>query len=128
MAVVWVLKNVLLVVVWNLKFEISPNEGRGIMKIRVILLTFAAILLLAGLAAAEVVQYKLPVPGVVWPSTAARARRAVEPMEGVSEVKADASSHMVSVTFEDTASNLESITQALNDVGYTVGEPELLSE
>ncbi len=49
-------------------------------------------------------------------------------MEGVSEVKADASSHMVSVTFEDTASNLEAITQALNDVGYTVGEPELLSE
>jgi hypothetical protein len=35
---------------------------------------------------------------------------------------------MVSVTFEDTASNLEAITQALNDVGYTVGEPELLSE
>jgi hypothetical protein len=46
-------------------FEISPNEGRGIMKTRVILLTFAAVLLLAGLAAAEVVQYKLPVPGVV---------------------------------------------------------------
>ena len=49
-------------------------------------------------------------------------------MEGVSKVKGDASSHMVSVTFEDTANNLEAITQALNDAGYTVGEPELLSE
>jgi copper chaperone CopZ len=49
-------------------------------------------------------------------------------MEGVSEVKADASSHMVSVTFEDTANNLESITQALNDVGYTVGEPEEMDQ
>jgi hypothetical protein len=48
-----------------LEFEIGFIEGRCIMKIRVILLTFAAILLLAGLAAAEVVQYKLPVPGVV---------------------------------------------------------------
>jgi copper chaperone CopZ len=45
-------------------------------------------------------------------------------MEGVSEVKADASSHTVRVTFEDTVTNLEAITQALNDTGYTVGEPE----
>jgi hypothetical protein len=35
------------------------------MRIRVLLLSVAAVLLLAGLAAAEVVQYKLPVPGVV---------------------------------------------------------------
>jgi copper chaperone CopZ len=35
---------------------------------------------------------------------------------------------MVSVTFEDTATNLEAITQALNDTGYTVGEPELLTQ
>ena len=35
------------------------------MKVRIILFTAVAILLLAGLAAAEVVQYKLPVPGVV---------------------------------------------------------------
>ena len=35
------------------------------MRLKVLLLTVTAVLLLAGLAAAEVVQYKLPVPGVV---------------------------------------------------------------
>jgi copper chaperone CopZ len=47
-------------------------------------------------------------------------------MEGVSEVKTDVPSHTVAVRFEDTVTNLETITQALNDVGYTVGEPEKL--
>ena len=35
---------------------------------------------------------------------------------------------MVSVTFEDTVTTLEIISQALNEVGYTVGEPELLTQ
>jgi hypothetical protein len=47
------------------EFGIRSSEGRGIMRTRVLFVTIAAVLLLAGLAAAEVVQYKLPVPGVV---------------------------------------------------------------
>ena len=37
-------------------------------------------------------------------------------------MKADASTHTVVVRFEDTVTNLEAITDALNKVGYTVGE------
>ena len=79
-------------------------------------------------AQAAVVGYSLPVPGVVLGSTAARARRAVETIEGVSEVKTDVPSHTLTVRFEDTSTNLEAITQALNKVGYTVGEPEKMKE
>jgi copper chaperone CopZ len=45
-------------------------------------------------------------------------------LEGVQEVKARISDHTLTVTFEDTVADLELITKALNDVGYTVGEPE----
>jgi copper chaperone CopZ len=49
-------------------------------------------------------------------------------MEGVFEVKTDVSAHTLTVRFEDTSTNLESITQALNKVGYTVGEAEEIKE
>jgi copper chaperone CopZ len=41
-------------------------------------------------------------------------------------VKADSSTHTVTVRFEDTVADLETITKALNDVGYTVGEAKEL--
>jgi len=34
----------------------------------------------------------------------------------------------LTVRFEDTVTNLDTITKALNDVGYTVGEVEEIKE
>jgi len=41
-------------------------------------------------------------------------------------VKTDIATHTLTVRFEDTVTDLEAITQALNKVGYTVGEVEEL--
>jgi copper chaperone CopZ len=46
----------------------------------------------------------------------------------VEKVKTDIQSHTLTVSFEDTLTDLEAITDALNDVGYTVGEAEELKE
>ncbi|MDF1526818.1 MAG: hypothetical protein RRA15_08260 [bacterium] len=43
-------------------------------------------------------------------------------------MKADITSHTLTVRFEDTGADLEMTTKALNDVGYTVGEAEEIKE
>ena len=43
-------------------------------------------------------------------------------------MKADSSTHTVTVRFEDTVTSLVAITEALNKVGYTVGEAEEIKE
>ncbi|UCF32204.1 MAG: heavy-metal-associated domain-containing protein [bacterium] len=48
-------------------------------------------------------------------------------MEGVTEVKTSIPDHTLTVTFDSGRLDLERITRALNDVGYTVGEAELPS-
>jgi copper chaperone CopZ len=42
----------------------------------------------------------------------------------VTIVEASASEHTVTVQFESETLDLDRIIRALNDVGYTVGEPE----
>jgi copper chaperone CopZ len=106
-----------------LRFAFWFMKGASMRKIFII----TVLMLCAAVAVqAAVVGYTIPVPGVVWGSTAARARGAVEPIEGVSEVKTNITSHTLTVRFEDTVTGLDAITEALNIVGYTVGEVEEL--
>ena len=43
-------------------------------------------------------------------------------------MKADITSHTLTVRFEDTVTGLDALTEALNKVGYTVGEAEEIKE
>jgi len=45
-------------------------------------------------------------------------------VENVRAVQADAVRHSVSVDFDDEKVSLRQIVEALNDAGYTVGEPK----
>ena len=47
-------------------------------------------------------------------------------MEEVTQVEASTGDHSLTVEFDDETANLEAITKALNDAGYTVGEPKKL--
>ena len=44
-------------------------------------------------------------------------------MQNVTSVKADMNEHTVTVAFDDEKVKLEAIIKALNDAGYTVGQP-----
>jgi copper chaperone CopZ len=47
-------------------------------------------------------------------------------VENVNSVKADQVEHTVTVAFDDEKVKLDQIIKALNDAGYTVGEPTKL--
>ena len=92
-------------------------------------LAFAFVLTLAlpFVAAAEAVQYAIPAKGVSCGGTAAHATQAVKRSVPVDAVVADADTGVVTASFDDSKVDLDAVLEALEDAGYTPGDPEKLN-
>lgn len=86
------------------------------MKTRVALLTLLALLSTPALAALQTVT--LSVPGMTCAACPFTVKAALDKVDGVSQVEVNYPAREAAVTFDDTRTSVETLTQATTDAGY----------
>jgi copper ion binding protein len=70
----------------------------------------------------------IPVDGMMCMACVSRVKRELNALEGVDSVRVNLEGQDASVTFDDAKIDIKEIRQAINDLGYTAGEPKATDE
>lgn len=67
----------------------------------------------------------ISVEGMMCISCVSRVKRKLHSLDGVDSIQVDLESKRASFIYDNANVNIEEIRQAINDLGYTAGEPEI---